>query len=197
MIKTLQRIGPRDQGRRMSLRDFEPVEVQEGHVYELSRGIITVSDVPSYPHACRVASLRDDLTMYKAANPGAIHIILGGMECKLLVGDFESERHPDLAIYKNKPPRKEDFWFHWIPEIVMEVVSLGSEQRDYLEKSEEYLALGVREYWIVDGDKQQIVILRRTRGKWSRRILKVGDTYQTKLLPGFRLDCAKVLQAAE
>src|SRR5438132_12171009 len=137
MIKTTLRIGPKDQGRRMSLRKFEPVEVQEGYLYELSRGIITVSDVPGYPHGCQVSYLRDQLALYKALHPGEIHIVMGSMECKLLVGDFESERHPDLAIYKTRPSRQQDLWFHWIPDIVIEVVSAGSVERDYAQKREE------------------------------------------------------------
>jgi Uma2 family endonuclease len=197
MIKTKLKIGPQDQGRRMALREFEPAAVKEGYLYELARGVVTVSDVPSFIHACLVAFLRDQLALYKAANPREIYMILGSMECKLLVGDFESERHPDLAIYKNKPSRKENFWFHWIPEIVIEVVSPGSETRDYGEKREEYLALVIKEYWIVDGDKQQIFVLRRVRGKWSEHVLNVGDSIETKLLPGFRLECDKVFQAAE
>jgi Uma2 family endonuclease len=156
-----------------------------------------VSDVPAFPHAWLVAFLRDDLVLYKAANPGEIYIVLGSMDCKLLVDDFESERHPDLAIYKTKPPRQKDLWFHWIPEIVVEVVSPGSKQRDYVEKCEEYLALGIKEYWIVDGDKQQIVILRSVRGKWNRRVLKAGGIYQTKLLAGYQLDCGKIFSSRE
>jgi Uma2 family endonuclease len=117
------------------------------------------------------------------------------MECKLLVGEFESERHPDLAVYKTKPPRKDDFWFSWVPEIVVEVVSPGSESRDYIEKREEYFAMGVKEYWIVDAEQHRIVILRRARGKWIERILGAQDSYQCKLLPGFILDCDQVLAA--
>ncbi len=152
----------------MSLREFEPVHVQEGYLFELSRGIITVSDVPAYPHAWRVAFLRYQLGLYKAGHPGEIHIILGSMECKLLVGDFESERHPDLAIYKKAPPRKIAVWFHWIPEIVIEVVSPGSALRDYEEKREEYLELAVKEYWIVDGEKARITVLRRSARQMER-----------------------------
>jgi Uma2 family endonuclease len=197
MIKTTLRIGPKDQGRRMTLREFEPVPVQEGYLYELARGVVTVSDVPGLPHFRLVNAIRRSLFRYQEDYPDEIYEVLGTMECKLLVGNFESERHPDLATYKSKPQRQEDFWFNWIPEIVVEVVSRGSEARDYGEKREEYLALGIKEYWIVDGDKEQILVLRRMRGKWSERVLNASDFLDTKLLPGFRLECGKIFQAAE
>ena len=47
--------------------------------------------------------------------------------------------------------------------------------RDYVEKREEYLALGVKEYWIVDAGKQQIVILRRHAWQVERASLGARD----------------------
>lgn len=197
MIRTAAKIGPQDQGRRMSLADFDPIAVEEGFIYELSRGIITVSDVPGFAHMRQLTALRDSLILYKAAHPEEIFEVLGTMECKLLIGEFESERHPDLGVYKNEPPRKHDFWYDWVPDIAVEVVSRGSKRRDYQEKSEEYLALGIEEYWIVDAAKNQIVVLRRSRSKWVKKTLRRGDVYETKLLPGFQLDCTRILQAAD
>jgi len=40
MPKTIVKIGPMDDGRQMSLDDFDEAEVQPGFHYELSRGII-------------------------------------------------------------------------------------------------------------------------------------------------------------
>ena len=50
----------------------------------------------------RVTRLRNPLVVYQLEHPEEIHEVLGTMECKVLVGEFESERHPDLAIYKKK-----------------------------------------------------------------------------------------------
>ena len=59
MSKIAIKIGPADNGRRMSLEEFEQADVQQGHLYELSRGIITVSDVPNRLHLLVVAAIRD------------------------------------------------------------------------------------------------------------------------------------------
>jgi hypothetical protein len=50
MSKSATKIGPADHGRRTSLEEFEQAEEQEGYLYELSRGIITVSDLPNRLH---------------------------------------------------------------------------------------------------------------------------------------------------
>jgi Uma2 family endonuclease len=190
------KIGPADHGRRMSLADFEHAEVQEGRLYELGRGVIIVSDVPGLHHLMQLNAIRRQLHAFDFRHPGRIHTIASGSDCKILLADLESERHPDLAIYKNAPPEGDDFWASWIPEIVIEVVSPGSEQRDYVEKREEYLRFGVREYWIVDADRQEVLVLRRWGGRWIERILRPSDTYRTRLLPDFEFACALVFEAA-
>src|SRR5262249_38671299 len=96
-----------DHGRRMSLEDFEPAEWQKGYLYELHRGVVVVSDVPDYPHASQVEAIREDLVIYKRRHPDQIHRILGSMECKLLIGELESERHPDISVYKKPPPDRD------------------------------------------------------------------------------------------
>ena len=190
------KIGPADHGRRMSLADFEHTEVQEGRLYELGRGVIIVSDVPGPRHLMQLNAIRRQLHAYDLQHPGRIHSIASGSDCKILIADLESERHPDVAIYKNPPPEEDDFWAAWIPEIVIEVVSPGSEQRDYVEKREEYLRFGVREYWIVDAERQEILVLRRSGGRWIERTLRASDTYRTRLLPDFVFACAPVFEAA-
>jgi hypothetical protein len=49
MLKTSRkqvRIGPEDNGKRMSLDDFDEATAAEGYLYELGRGVIEVSGIP-------------------------------------------------------------------------------------------------------------------------------------------------------
>ena len=54
---------------------------------------------------------------------------------------------------------------------MIEVVSPGSEERDYQQKREEYLLFGAREYWIFDAEKEEMLVLRRSGGRWIERAL--------------------------
>src|SRR5438105_4024 len=159
MPKTIAKVkvGPADDGKRMSLEDFDKAEAQEGFLYELSRGVITVSDVPKRRHLLQIKSLRAQFNAYEMVYPGVIDTVGSGSECKLLIADFDSERHPDLCIYKTSclDHVEETVWSTWIPEIVIEVVSIGSELRDYQEKPDEYLRFGVKEYWIIDAEREE------------------------------------------
>lgn len=181
----------------MSLDEFDRAEGQSGSLYELSRGVVTVVDVPGLKHFAQVNSLHRQLRAYEAANPGVIHAIASGSECKILLEDLQSERHPDVAVYKTPPPEMDDehVWSVWVPELVVEVVSSGSEQRDYEQKPEEYLRFGISEYWIVDGLKSEMLLHSRARGRWKKQIVRPEVRYQTPLLPGFAIDLVAVLAA--
>jgi Uma2 family endonuclease len=198
MSKTLVKVGPADHGRRMSLDDFDRAEGQEGYLYELNRGVVVVSDVPKRRHLVQVRVIRKQLTAYDLAHPGVIDTIAAGSECKIVLADLQSERHADLSIYKTPCTAHDEdtLWQTWVPEVAIEVVSPGSEQRDYEEKPDEYFRFGVREYWIVDADRQEMLVLKRWGSRWREHMVRPPQPYSTRLLPGFALDLAAVFAAA-
>ena len=196
MPKTATKVGPADNGRLMSLDEFDHAEVEEGHLYELGRGVVVVSDVPDDRHFAQVDAIRQQLAVYRAAHPDVIHRLAAGSECKLLIWSLQSERYPDVAIYKTSRPRRDDYWSVWVPELVVEIVSPSSEERDYAEKREEYLLFGIREYWIVDAGREEVLVLRRVKDRWAERVVRPPKTVRTRLLPGFELDVAQVFAAA-
>ena len=199
LAKTKTKIGPQHHGRKMALKAFEFAKVEDGYLFELARGYIVVSEVANFPHMRRVGVMRRHLDRYAVENPMQVYEILGTMECKLLIPEWESERHPDIAVYLKAPAGRKDRTMSrtWIPELTIEAVSEGSRDRDYTQKKEEYWTLGVKEYWIVDAKLQQVLILRRGRSQWIEKPLGPADVCETKLLPGFKLACQAIFDAAK
>jgi Uma2 family endonuclease len=194
LTKTI--VGHSDHGRRMTLDEFDTAEGVEGRRYELSRGEVVVTDVPNPPHEEIVDTLRQQFSAYRAARAEVIQRILSGSECKILIEPTQSERHPDLAVYKTPPPaRDSSVWSVWVPELVVEVVSPESAERDHGEKAEDYLLFGVREYWVVDHSRQTVTVNRRSRGRWQTQELRRGERYTTHVLPGFELVVDTILPA--
>ncbi|MGO9921115.1 MAG: Uma2 family endonuclease [Isosphaeraceae bacterium] len=199
MSKTITKVGPADHGRRMSLDDFEEAEGEDGYLYELSRGVVTVVEIPHPFHFRLVDAIDRQLRAYLYQYPGRIVAIGGGAECKLLIEGLQSERHPDLAVYKTAQPDAKtarEIWRRWVPEIVIEVASRRSRNRDYGQKPEEYLRLGVKEYWIVDAEKRATIVMRRSRGRWIERTIRPPAGYRTRLLPGLVFSCSAVFETA-
>jgi Uma2 family endonuclease len=198
MLKTLaprrkiKQIGPDDDGRRMSLAEFDLADGQEGYLYELNKGIIEVTNIPHRSHFAQQSALVEQLMVYKSQNPEAVHAVGTPDSTKVLIEIEQSERHPDVAVYTTPMPDVDEIWSIWVPTIAVEVVSKSSAKRDYEDKPGEYLAFGISEYWIVDEFKKQMTVLSRYRGIWKDRIIKPSQKYTTRHLPGFSLDLKRV-----
>jgi Uma2 family endonuclease len=197
MSKTAVRIGPEDNGQKMSLTEFDTASVAPGFKYELSRGFIVVSEVPNPgAHLRAITAILQQLFVYRLKYPEQMNLLATGDNCKILLEQLESERHPDVAVYKRPPPSENSSaWSAWIPELVIEVVSPDSAERDHKEKPEEYLQFGVKEYWIVEPQKRQMSALRRWRGKWDEQVIRPPKKYKTPVFPGLSLDCAALFEA--
>jgi Uma2 family endonuclease len=180
------------QGSTIGLDLLDRPEGQEDRQYDLDRGALTEADTPDAQHLAQVECIRQQLAAFCLAHPGQIHDIGVGADCKLLLPDRETVRHPDLAIYQTPAPKGPNPWHRWVPEIVIEVVSASSRQRDYDEKPREYLHCGVREYWIVDAERCEMLVL----GRWRRQIIQPPEAYCTPLLGGFIFACQPVFMAA-
>jgi Uma2 family endonuclease len=86
-----------------------------------------------------------------------------------------------------------------IPSIVIEFVSKRRRDalRDYETKRDEYLAAGVKEYWVVDRFRRIMTVYRREITGPTYEIVTETQTYQTELLPGFILPLARLLARAD
>jgi Uma2 family endonuclease len=186
------RVGPEDDGRPMSLEDFDRAIGREGWCYELAKGVVEVTNVPKPDHLAQVVGIRNQLVLYQENNSDVVYTVAGSNECKILIGEDQSERHPDLSVYLTPPPEVKDVWSVWIPAIVVEVLSERSGKRDYEEKPAEYLSFGVSEYWIVDSAKRRMTALERWRGQWRPKVVRADQKYTTRLLPKFSLDLKRV-----
>ncbi|MBW4683675.1 MAG: Uma2 family endonuclease [Komarekiella atlantica HA4396-MV6] len=81
------------------------------------------------------------------------------------------------------------------PELVVEVLSPGqeNERRDRQVKLKLYAAQGVREYWIVDWQLQQIQVYRREQATLVLiETLFSDDNLSSPLLPEFTCDVARL-----
>ena len=184
---TTIRIGPADHGRRMSFEDFRDAEAEPGHAYELARGVIEVVDIPGGTHAEILDTIHQRLAEFRAAHPGVVSMMASGGGSRLEAPSVASERHPDLTVYLSPRPAVEPPWATWIPEIVIEIVSKGGEKRDYEDKRQDYLIVGVTEYWIVDPQKRTMLALTRHENRWTETTIDARGVYSTELLPAFEL----------
>jgi Uma2 family endonuclease len=197
MATITRRIGPADHGQRLTLDEFIEADFEEGWLYELARGVIEVTEVPGINHGRIVDRLCRLFILYDVQHPGLINYRASGSECRLRLPGMHSDRHPDQAVYLIPPPPGRKPWTRWVPQIVVEVVSKGGKRRDLVTKREEYLRIGVLEYWILDPFARKLLVLQRAGDVWEEVVVLPGAVYQTHLLPGLEVRPEELLGPAE
>ncbi len=184
MSTTRIRIGPADIGRRMTLEEFHEADEQPGYLYELARGVLEVTNIPGDLHSQIVDNIHEQFSEYRRQHPRLIRRIGHGSDIRYIIPELESDRHPDLAIVFRDTPRDANRRQRAL--LAVEVVSPGNRarKRDYEAKREEYLALGLAEYWIVDPRLLRITVLIRLGEAWAERVFGGDDVIESDLLPG-------------
>ncbi len=182
-----------DHGQKMSLKEFDRALRPPGQHYELAHGTIAAGAPPTARHEAIVAAVRSQLETFDQANPGNLYCVAGSDEARIVLYTHDSERHPDLAVYRTPPPETgPELSALWAPEIIVEVVSPETEYVDYVDKCEEYLQFGAAEYWVIDDARRELLFHRRSGGRWAEETIRASQRCSTRLLPGFSLSLARL-----
>lgn len=103
-----------------------------------------------------------------------------------------SGREPDIFfVARENPGRMTEDYFDGAPDLIVEVVSDDSVNRDRVDKFEEYEEAGVREYWIVDPRprrRRADFYQRDAHGKYQPVPVSADGVYRSVVLPGFWLN---------
>lgn len=193
-MKTSTRpFGPESNGILMRPLEFDRARFVEGWSYELINGVLVVAALPSENEVDPNEELGYLLRSYKEYHPeGAA---LDATLPERIVRTGRNRRRADRLIWAGlgrKPKRRET------PTIVAEFVSgrKRDRERDYEVKRAEYMAIRVKEYWIIDRFERSMTVFFRSGGRTKKRVLREDEVYRTDLLPGFELPLARLLALA-
>jgi Uma2 family endonuclease len=194
--RPLPPIGLGSAGISMTPAEFDAItDFDEEWRYELVRGVLVVNPIPSDSERGGNDMLAYLLLTYSESHPqgGA----LDGHLPESYVAVSNGRRRADRILWAGlgrAPNSKKD-----VPTIVVEFVSEGkrSWQRDYNEKRQEYIAIGVKEYWIIDRFERKMTVFRPAPAEPAELIVDADGVYRTHLLPGFELPLAQVLAAGD
>lgn len=133
-----------------NLPDGERAELIDGKLYAMAP--------PSYKHQKLVSELHHALKKYIDANKEQCEVIPAPFAINLNADD-ETYVEPDISVIcdKNKLTNR---GCNGAPDLIIEVVSPSSRKIDYSTKNTLYLSAGVREYWIVDPEKERTTVYR-------------------------------------
>ncbi|WKN45033.1 Uma2 family endonuclease [Tunicatimonas pelagia] len=149
ILEELQQAWSEEQNRRQ--RFYE--EMSEQEKVEFIKGEVVVHSPAKKRHVDVTGRLVQLLKVYCHKND------LGyvGFE-KILIRLTRNDFEPDVCFFKKEKAQtfEEDQLFFPAPDLVVEVLSSGTQARDRGVKFEDYQLHGVAEYWIVDAQKKTV-----------------------------------------
>ncbi|MCI0456934.1 MAG: Uma2 family endonuclease, partial [Gemmataceae bacterium] len=186
--KRVRVFGPESNGTLMTPREFDRAEFVEGWRYELIHGVLIVSPIPSLNERDPNEELGHWLRTYREEHPQGT--ALDATIHEHTVKTRRNRRRADRVIWAGlgRLPTAKD-----VPAIIAEFVSPGrrDRKRDYEDKRDEYLEMGVQQYWVIDRFQRTLTVFTRAAGKVKKRVVREHQTYHTELLPGFELPLAR------
>lgn len=171
--------------------------------------LCTIDDIYALPEGTRAELI--DGYMYMMAPPSRKHQDIAGTlyrkiadyidskggSCKpyiapfavLLNPDSKNYVEPDISVICDKN-KLTDLGCNGAPDWVIEIVSPSSRRMDYYTKLFKYRTAGVREYWIVDPDKNRILVYNfesEDTGDYS-----FNDSVKAGIYPDFSIDFSEL-----
>ena len=177
----------------MSKSEFHEIQdFEDGYRFELIRGVVVVTPPPSHSEVKANETLGILINRYVEE-----HLSGNCIDDTLFEREIETDpslRRTDRSIWiglGRTPDPDTD-----IPAIIVEFVSpvKAAHYRDYEEKRDEYLNVGVKEYWVVDRFDRTMTVFRPDV---EPQVVKEDEIYNTSLMPGFELPLKKILAAAD
>lgn len=131
-----------------ALPDERRVELIDGVIYDMS--------APTTIHQIIGLKIWHQLESYIQSKKGACIPFAAPVDVQLDCDD-RTMVQPDVLVVcdRNKIIKR---CVYGAPDFVVEVLSPSTKRKDGIIKLSKYISAGVREYWIVDPDKKQVVV---------------------------------------
>jgi len=194
-MATIPKIGEADRGRAMTLEEFHTGEYEPGFRYELIDGKLYVSPQPNAPQGVIERWIYGVVSQYARARPDVFNFV--HYKARVFVPGRRgvTNPEPDVAAYNDFPldlPFREIRWQDTSPALVVEVPSPDDPNKDFERNVKLYFQVpSIREYWLVDTlddpDRPRFRAHVRSGRRWRVIDRAFGETYTTRLMPGFTL----------
>ncbi|MDR1565803.1 MAG: Uma2 family endonuclease [Treponema sp.] len=124
-----------------------------------------------------------------------LHQFLKGKSCKVYAAPFgvrlfprtdlgdDTFLEPDIVVICD-PSKIKKAGCEGAPDMVIEILSPSNTRHEMLLKFRKFLAAGVKEYWIVDGDEKSVEIHILEHGRYATSIAGEEEEVPVSVLPG-------------
>jgi len=170
---------PRYHGLRVTREEYLDLE-EDGFKYDVVDGVMIMAPSANFDHGRNSGTLMGRIQSYLRRNP----IAAAATEVDVFLPDDGHVVKPDISIILNENLHIARTHIHGAPDVAIEITSPSTAHLDFGEKAERYLACGVKEYWIIDREEEQVHIWSNRGTEWAKQ---TGVEAASKILPGFIL----------
>ncbi|MCI4625782.1 MAG: Uma2 family endonuclease [Candidatus Magnetoovum sp. WYHC-5] len=159
---------------------------------EIINGVEIMSPSPFRKHQKVILNLVFIIKSYvKQHNLGEVNI----SPLDVILEENLNRLQPDLLFIKKENMAIAQEWIRGVPDMVCEVTSTGSYNRDTIIKKDIYKRYQVPEYWLVIPDLQIIEILTLENGEYKIFSSVEGTgTVRSKVIEGLEIDTKDVFE---
>lgn len=181
--------------KRYTLEEFWALsEPDDRSRYELIEGVLYKVPPPTNDHDDIISVLSRSLTLYLAANddPGRVFHPRASIYIEEVWGTYFE---PDM-MYVSNELREKMGNRRTSAEIVFECLSESTGIYDRTTKADTYLALGVKELWLIDSDNETVEIRNAEALEgvltWQRRLYAKGEAAESKVLADWKIAVSEI-----
>ena len=158
-----------------ALPEGQRAELIDGQIYDMSP--------PGKTHQTIFGCLFSEIHQYIRKRKGNCQVFAAPFA--VFLNDDESNYvEPDISIICD-PEKLDEKGCHGAPDWIIEIVSPGNKPMDYFTKLFKYRNADVREYWIVDPTKEQIMVYRFEKETMEQ--YSFGDDVPVGIYEGFSI----------
>ncbi len=115
--------------------------------------------------------------------------------CDVVLSEVDVVQPDIFFINQEKLSIVQDKNIRGAPDLVVEILSPYSEKIDKISKTKLYAKFGVKEYWIVDPERKEIIVLTlRVDLFTTYGIFRMDDCFESPLLKGMKVELNKIFQ---
>ena len=176
------------------LHTIEEIEnLPEGTRAELIDGDIYYMAAPSVIHQRIVMQLSAAIAYHIRSHKGTCEVFPAPFAVYLFdIQDDTNYIEPDITVICDPGKTANGKGCDGAPDFIVEIVSPSTANRDYLLKLERYRAAGVKEYWIVNPDREAVNVYGFESG--ISGLYLFSDRIPCAAFPGLEICLKELLQ---
>jgi Uma2 family endonuclease len=180
----------------LTYAEFQHLDLPEGdtHIYELIKGEIVKRSSPNTPHQRTSFLLSTEFGIYNRQKKVGQFFTA---PYDVYLDEYNAGIQPDLIFVSNERNFviRENNGIVGAPDLVVEILSKGTMNKDRGDKMEVYEQFAIREYWAVDSQNRSIEVYQMQENRYRLFAFAADEAVvRSSVLPDFSMPANAIFE---